>query len=330
MITKNSFITFFLVLLLVSLVPLGSINAESNSAKEELSTKKVMIDNVQVNVFDDGRIEGIKKPENLSMKQRKNILNLMNFTDDEIKQMPDDLQFEFISKGGVKVDTKIEDYVHIYTDLDGNDHIVTEENKKEIAQLRKNDLEKVATKLGLKAYPTDYSDEEVVDDIFWGYGYVILDGKTSNGVSYKYRYYTRFDWEERPWFYFVDSIAQTWQYHTATYDRPDGLYKVKVYSKSGKTIDTIDVGLHDFDQSMVEGSRAKIDIERHDGRHYGYLRNYVTVPVKHKGELGQFASAYAHSHGFESITITYRFLGFTFSGFGDKWSWKTRYEIGTD
>ena len=52
----------------------------------------------------------------------------------------------------------------------------------------------------------------------------------------------------------------------------------------------------------------------------------------HAGTKGQFASSYAHAHapswlGGAGVTI-YGWASISFSGFGDKWSWRNTFTIG--
>ncbi|NRR23289.1 hypothetical protein [Brevibacillus sp. MS2.2] len=323
---KKKVISFVTIIALTCLLPLSISANESNLNSDEIGFKSIKIENLEVTVFDDGRVKGIEYSEELSRKDRRRILELMHFTEQEINRMPEGLQEDVIRLGGVKVDTTIEDFVHIYTDLEGNDHIVTDENNDEVDKIRQKDLEIIAQQSGKELTITPSA---VRDGKFYGSSMAVYMGKSRNGRELEYHYLTEFEWSARPWLYFVDTIANTWQNHTTGVSR-DGRYVVRPFNGNGDPMGGISIGLSNFDDSNPLGTKADVDLARHDGIHEGWLNDVVRIPDSEKGRTGQFASAYVHSYSLDGISINFKYLGYQFSGTGDKWSWKTSFEIGKD
>jgi hypothetical protein len=318
----------FSIITLITIIALMTILSSSIFAKgtneNEVGFKIVNVAHVPVTLYDDGRIKGIENPSELSKEQRKEILKLMRFTEEEIGGLPEDLQIELLKDGGVKVDSVMENMLHVYTDLDGVDHIVTEENTQEIEQIKARDYKR-ATKGRVKISSTtlnSYSDGK-----FTGEGIIVYLGTTADGLEYIYDYKTKFTWSSRPALYYVDTIGQAWQDHTVSVSTSDEYY-VKLYSSSGNYLGSIMIGLHDIDYSSVYGTKAKADIDYHDGEHIGWLSDEVRIPVREKGLTGQFASAYGHAWSGVDITATIKMVSVELDGYGDKWSWRNSFEIG--
>ncbi|MFD3271947.1 hypothetical protein ACE3MS_17795 [Paenibacillus dendritiformis] len=294
----------------------SGIKVEATSNNDVFTT--VDLNNVSVQQSNEGYIKGLDNPELLLGEQKNQILRLLRFTDDEIINMSDSLKNELLKEGGVKVDVNISKMKHIYTDLNGTDHVITEENKEAVSVIRMNDMKKI----GLDEITT-YDMGSVRDGIFSGGAMITYLGKTSSGKEFKYIYRTIFRWDNRPINFYVDTIGTAWQSHTTRVDY-SGLYQYDY----GNSI--FEPGFSSIDVSSVYGTRGYIDINYHnDGPHYGWLENEVRIPTRHELETGSFASAYGHSWlPVNNVTINIRSTGITFSGFGDKWSWDSTFTIG--
>lgn len=324
--SKKSFIALIATVTLTSPLQLN-VSANSKDGEEKISSKEVQIGDLDVTVYEDGRVKGLGKSKKLSNKNRKQVLKLMRFTEEEIDSLPEELQNELVSEGGVKVDSKVEDFVHIYTDLDGNDHEVTEENKKEIEKIKKRDYKKIqemSAKGKVIAAGTDLGSE--TDGDFTGTGHIIYRGIEGN--EYGYMYYTKFEWSDRPALYFTDTLGHTWQNHTTSIGSASD-YDVRYFNGNGDPLGTIDFE-PELDNSDVLGTKGEFDIDYHAGVHYGYIRDRVRIPRTEKGNTGQFASAYAHSWSNANMELAFRYISIDISGLGDKWSWKNSFEIGTE
>jgi len=332
---KKKISTLATILALTSLLPLSLSAKENTDISNEIGARTMQVENVEVTIFDDGRIKGLNKEKvkQLSKKQKTKILKTMRFTDEEITRLPEDLQDYLVSEGGVKVDTVKGEMTHVYVDLEGNSHVVTEENEDEINQIKQKDLatiEIIAPELELDTDKVNtLGTNPFREGNFFGDGQAIYMGKTSNGLELEYQYITGFEWSKRPWIYGVDSIANAWQYHTVS-TKTDGRYDVRFVSANGSPMGGMAVGLHDVQRPNPQSSRAKLDLDRHEGIHHGWLVDKVRVPANQKGYTGSFSSAYGHSWGIENISISWNGISYSFAGSGDHWSWDTTFTIGQD
>lgn len=108
------FVVCFLSIALIFSIPNSSIAQKENTYNENL--KEISVDETtSVKQFSDGRIQGIKNPKALSAMQKKKLLKLMRFTDEEIESYPTYFQDELLQDGGVKIDLETTE-LHIYTD----------------------------------------------------------------------------------------------------------------------------------------------------------------------------------------------------------------------
>lgn len=319
---------FFSGLLIFTLLFIQAFTAfgQTNSgAQEELETKEIRVnENLKVIQYKDGRVKGLKNAKGLTKAERAQILKLMKFSDKDIEIMQDELEIEIIETGGVKVPSTMTDFKEVYTDLDGNDHIVTDENREEIKQLIKKDLERykqtnaknngdlLVTASGM-GYETDGE--------WTGFGAITYNGKTSNGTEFKYNYYTQYSWDNRPEVANVDTVAHAWQSHTTSL----GSFGRHAW----KTPEGI---THYWDLDVEEenvGSQAEINLYWADGKQYGYLRDDVRIPVRYEGETGSFVSGYAHPYLPDIIKAVLNFLSINWP---DEWAmkktWRNTFTIG--
>ncbi|MHA2854183.1 hypothetical protein ACXZ7E_09350 [Paenibacillus lautus] len=298
------------------ITPLGqAVNASEYSAANETLAREIKIaSNFKVSLYNDGRIEAIENPEMLTNEQREEALKIMKFTDEEIQSFPEELQNDLLADGGVKVDLNTE-MVRVYTDLSGVDHVVTPENEEEIEKIRMAD------------YRTVYGENNKI--VPYGShregsftGSAILTYLGSDSVVFKYKYRTTFDWSSKPVLTFTDSIAHAWQSHTTSVGSTAKQYRLKQ-------------GIYNFTYpenvkiyNDVTGTRATVDITRHDGNHYGYIEDEVRIPLRHRGEPGQFVSAYGHAWSASLIDVVLNYFNIYLNGFGDKWTWRNNFTIG--
>ncbi|AYB46252.1 hypothetical protein [Paenibacillus lautus] len=303
-------LTFGLVYLLL---PLSTINASNDQLSAIEPKNEIKVNNFSVFKYQDGRIQGIDAPEKLTDPQKTNILKLMNFNEQEIEKMDTQFKDLLLKDGGIKVDTVTTDKVHIYTDLNGKDHIVTDKNREEINKLRQEELKKSNGEV---------SPLGVNDGIYSGYGTSVYKGKTSNGVEYIYTYHNRFYFNERPNYTYVDTIGHSWQTN-ATPKNSTGEYYVQNLALRS------DFGFKSIDQSSLTGTKAEVDLRALTGQHIGTLTTEVRIPVSDQGKTAAFASAYAHAHTNNLINMALGVAGITFgSQPGDKWGWRDSFKIG--
>lgn len=325
---------FLLTFALIFALNTTSVNA--NAMTIEGSTEEITADidrvseivkfkNVNVSIFEDGRIKPINNPESLTKEEQTSVLKLMKFSDNEIESFSEELINDILADGGVKVEVKQEDFVHIYTDLQGNDHIVTPETLDEVNEIKSRDLLFISNKLNLNSGVSPFAMEKVQDGNFTGQGILTYIGKTSNNTEFEYLYRTAWEWSLMPTLTFTDSVATSWQAHTTSVSTTSAYSRWAnggFYHGDKVTVD----------RSSVAGTKAKIDIQNAPGRHYGYIEDKVRIPVAKNGTTGQFASAYGHSHYPTSVAgISINIAGFgsiSLSGGGDKWSWRNSFTIG--
>ncbi|MGE7274864.1 hypothetical protein [Brevibacillus panacihumi] len=336
---KKKFIAILVATVtLTSLIPF-TVSAASKDFKEieeEVSFDMVKVGDLDVTVYEDGRVKGLgkSKSQRISKNERKKILKIMGFSEKEIDTLPEEMQEELLAEGGVKVDSEVEYEPTIYTDLDGVQHVVNEKNKEKIKKIAKKDFEKLQ-EMGLvnedvtgdvTIAGTEIGDYE--DGDFRGWGYIIYHGIEDS--EYEYSYYTKFEWSSRPTLYFTDRVAHAWQYHTTSI-RTSADYDVTYFSSSGRKLGSID---YDPDTEQdVYGSLAEIDIDYHEGIHDGYLKDKVRIPKSHKGETGTFVSRYVHSSApkyVDGFSIGYGPISITIKGANWVYPWRNKFTIGKD
>lgn len=330
---KKNFILKSSMLSFALLFSLNVSNITANAMTN--STEKVMVDtdsvskivnleNVDISIFEDGRIKPINNPESLTKEEKTTALELMKFSDDEIESFPEELINELLADGGVKVELTQEDEVHIYTDLQGNDHIVTPATVNQVNEIKQADSLFIANRYKLNSGVSTFAMGEVKEGTFTGKGVLTYIGTTSNGKEYEYNYRTAWEWSTMPTLTWTDSIATSWQSHTTSVSTTSDYTR---WANGGFSHDNKVT----VDRSSVAGTKAKIDVQNAPGRHYGYIQDKVRIPVGNKGTTGQFASAYGHSY-LPAVPISINIGGWgsvSFSGgAGDKWTWKNNYTIG--
>lgn len=323
-------LTFALLFSLKTNVTANAMTIEDSTKEITVDTNKVSnivkLKNLNVSILEDGRIEPINNPESLTKEERTSVMKLMKFTDAEIESYPEELINDLLADGGVKVELTQEDFVHIYTDLQGIDHIVTSETMDEVNEIKQRDAYFIVNKFNLNSGVNTFAMGGKTEGTFTGKGILTYLGKTSNNTEHEYLYRTAWEWSLMPKFTFTDSVATSWQAHTTT------------ISSTGKYTRWANGGFsHDnkvtVDKSNIQGTKATIDIQNAPGRHYGYIEDKVRIPISgNTGTTGAFSSAYAHAHvptlmGGVSINIS-KYGSIDMSGIGDKWSWRNSYTIG--
>lgn len=338
--SKKSFNMIFrcsiFLLIFALLFSLNTTKITANAMHIQDSTKEITVDtdkvskivklkNVNVSILEDGRIKPINNPESLTKEERTATMKLMKFSDDEIKSFPDGLINEILADGGVKVELTQEDFRHTYTDLQGNDHIVTPETMDEVNEIKLKDSQLVAKKSKFDSGVDTLAMEKITDGVFTGQGILTYLGKTSNGLEFEYNYRTAWEFSSMPSLTFVDSIATSWQNHTTSVSSTSDYsrYANGNFGHSNKVT---------LDRSSIAGTKGSIDLQNAPGRHYGYIQDKVRIPVSQSGTTGSFASAYGHSHFPTNIGgVSINIGGFGSINFGsakgDKWDWRNTFKI---
>lgn len=281
-------------------------------------SKKVNVDNLPVTIYEDGRVKKIDNPETLTDKQREKVLKLMRFTDEDIESFPETLENDLIADGGIKIELTEEDAEHIYTDLSGVDHVVTEENESEIAALKERDILKYKKSTGKAGSVSTLGGW--TEGTFSGKGVLTYLGATT--YEYKYKFRTTFNWSERPVFYFTDTIATAWQPNVT------GVATTYDYTRYNNGYFSHDSNVK-IEDPALNGTTLSIDIDSHSGKHYGYLEDEVLIPKTQANLTGQFASAYGHAYSAAWLNAILNYVGIELEGWGDKFRWKNTFKIGS-
>lgn len=287
----------------------AAANKDSYSVPVEKITSSFKIGKgVTASKFSDGRVEGMD-PSSLDESQKDEVLRLMNFSEEEVNNFPEELVNKLITTGGVKVTTTQSNLEQTYTSLAGVDYVITEENKDEVNKIKEEDKNTLSNNL-----ISTLSMGSKQDGTWSGYGALFFSGKTSNGLEYNYSYLTYFNWSETPFWPYSDKIAMSYQ-NNATRVGSSGVY----YSNPAQSTLSIDT-------SSIYGISTSYNIM---GEGYGYIKADVRIPTNQTGYTGLFNSAYGHPWlpsgmavnigGYGSISLT---------GQGDKWTWDNTFTIG--
>ena len=306
-------LTVGLFSLLFSSVVNGS-NMESNAAQS------IVIDStLKIKKLEDGRIEGIKNAAILTENQTDKILKEMNFSKDEIEELPFDFKRHLVSRGGmsVKIESKVK---RIYYDANGVKHEITAKNEEEIESLRNKDIKE----FGAKDVSTLSVRDQLQDGIFSMKGTLIYLGKTSNNLEYKYDYYTDYRWNGVPQNYYKDTIAQAWQSHTDSVTR-NGAHNYKPYCNNYNMLDTTNYSI----TASGSGSKATFNLYGSGCELYGALHDEVRIPVTNHGLTGQWISGYAHPYSNFVVNAVLSWINVDFESFwGDEWYLTNTFTIG--
>ncbi|RTE09622.1 hypothetical protein [Paenibacillus whitsoniae] len=305
-------------LLLVSLVPSAFATPDNPDLQIEIEP------GIKIVKHKDGRVDPVSNATNLTEGQADKILREMNVQNSDLKDMPLDFKQTLVSRGGVKVEVKSE-MTETYRDREGNKHIVTPENKEEIDAIRAKDKKNLKSKQEVATL----SMGSASDGIFSATAQLFYLGTTSNGAEYKYDYYTTYNWNGVPNFYFEDSVAQAWQSHT-TRVATNGAHNYKPFCNNYNSFQQFPYDPNNDIKLSVGGSQSKFDLYGSGCQQYGALHDEVRIPVGNNGQTGTFVSSYAHPYAGAIVRAILNFVSINWDDFiGDEYNWVNTFTIGS-
>ncbi|NEW04777.1 hypothetical protein GK047_01925 [Paenibacillus sp. SYP-B3998] len=304
-------------LLLVSLVPSAFATSENSDLQLEIEP------GIKIVKHKDGRIVPIPNVSKLTEVQVDKILREMNVQNSDLKDFPLEFKQNLVSRGGVKVELNSEKK-QIYRDREGNQHIVTPENKEDIDRIRKNDEKN----LKLDRPVSVLSMGSVSDGIFSAKAYLFYLGTTTNGAEYKYDYYTSYNWNGPPNFNYEDSVGQAWQSHT-TRVTTNGAHNYQNNCLNPST-QQIPYDPNDDIKLSIGGSQSKFELYGSVCKQWGALHDEVRIPVGNKSQTGTFISSYAHPYSSAVVRAALNYLSISWDDFiGDEYNWVNTFTIGS-
>lgn len=309
----------FLFLLCFSLIVPSLAVAQGSEVNGVVGIQTAEINGFTISIYSDGRVAGVNNAEKLSEETIDGILLRMNFEEDEIKIMPLEMKYEVVSHGGRKTETTITEEETVYTDLNGNEHIVTAENINEIEKIMKNDIVQLYGSVDDSFSIQDSSDRQV-EGIWSGYTSIIYTGK--RGSEHVYGIYNYYVWDGVPNLYFHDRVALSWQYNAT----PTG-NTFRHYRHIGNITDTTyatDV------YEELSGTVWTFNIFGSGYKQNGYAREFIHISDSYTGNSGAIAGGYFHSYSTKIVDIILGFAGITWGeGAGMRKAWKQNFKIGS-
>jgi hypothetical protein len=285
--------------------------------------RKVKVDDIEITIFEDGRIAPVEKAKGLKESTLDKILSHMRFNNEEILGTPKEMKEDLVQNGGKKVGSPILDFTSVYTDLEGVDHLVTDQNEEEINEKIDNDLEKFykkksnpfsILKFSSKNDRKEYTNankflgkwhnskskpnngislladsSKVTDGIWSGYSSIVYGGTVNEGREFVYFLYSRYNWNGVPSVYFDDYVALAWQANGT----PSGqsFQHTRYYYGNYYNYTATEV-----DNGSITGTRWEFDILGTGDKQYGYGKQHIRIPVSNKGNTGAIAAGYAHPY----------------------------------
>ncbi|NOU88661.1 hypothetical protein GC102_23330 [Paenibacillus sp. LMG 31460] len=312
---KLSFLLICLFLVLTSIPSVGL-------AEKTNEDQKIVIDEkLTITKYKDGRISPVAVTKNLTIGQIDNILKYMGFSKEDIDKMSSEIKNDITSAGGKKISVEKTNEKEIYTDIDGNEFDVTDENRNTIMQKIENDKEKFKKRENKSVSVAAMGSAS--EGIWTGWSWLVFRGTV--GLEYEYSYYTEYKWDGNPNLAFQDTVAQSWQSHTTTIGRAGTAYHE--YKLGG-----IQSNSMEFLNTSVYGSEAKFDIYTNYNlsKQYGFVREDVRIPTSNATLSGVWAAGYAHPYSSGIIRAIFGFASITWdASWGMKKSWTNNFTIGS-
>lgn len=207
------------IVLLVSVVSVG-VSAFAydgiNQTNDVYVVKEIELDNGQkINKLSDGRVSPVKNANELQKDDLDNILNEMNFSEEDLVSLDLNTKKEIVSNGGAKVETTTNYAEHSFL-YEGEEYTVEGSNMEEVKI--EEDMIKQKDKNGKKDKNTvniqstliGNSNYDKVDGIWQGRMYVLYMG--IYGSQYRYDVYFDFDWDGAPICKFKDVYGLSWSF----------------------------------------------------------------------------------------------------------------------
>lgn len=244
-------------------MPINDFTKEISVNQDKVS-KILKLKNVDVSILEDGRIKPIENPESLTKEEQVTILKLLKFTDEDIITFSPVLISALLNEGGVKVELEQEDFTHIYTDSQRNDHIVTPQTINNVNKIKLKDLQLNGEKSIDILAEVDCGNSSQMGscsyDTFYGYGVLTYLGTTVNGKEYQYAYKTHWGFSRKPFYAFTDSVATSWQPHTVSLSTTSDYtrYANGYFGHNNRV---------KINRENVAGTKASIDIINDAGTH---------------------------------------------------------------
>ncbi|MGF9915587.1 hypothetical protein ABEX47_30340, partial [Paenibacillus ehimensis] len=229
-------------------------------------------------------------------------------------------------ESSTKVTSKV-DFKKVYSDVNNIKHEVTEENQKEIENLKNRD---VKDKYGAKNSDISMLGMGSKDDgIFHAHSFITYGGLTYTGKEYKYTYWLYYEWKGVPFFYFTDSVAQAWQSHTTTVGGSGNhIYHPFCTNSSGDQTFSIN-----YEQKQLYASKGNLDLLGSGCNtlsQYGTFKDEVRIPISHNGETGSFVAGYAHPYSNKITKAVLNYVSISWDdSWGDEYTWTNTFTIGT-
>lgn len=294
-------------------------NNTVQSNNEVMSTLEVT-PTLSISKFSDGRVAPVKDVFKLSVTELDNILKEMKFNDSDLKSMNNVLKRTLVSNGGIKVEVESSGIKEYYTSLNGEEYLITEENKSEINEIKKNDLKVMLENQieddnnGITPFYFDIPIDSLVDGILGLSTFLVYNGKTSNGLEFQLDFYTDYYWDGRPNFPFTDVIAQSWsQEFTRKSTTGTNYYKFS----TGNTFSS----KFSFSNS-IGGSKGTFNLISAENN-WGSMISNLVIPVTNQGLTKEVITVYSHPYTSTTINVILNFLDIEISPF-----WGAKFEMG--
>lgn len=222
----------------------------------------------------------------------------MGFSKKEISKMSPHTKETLLASGGKKADYEVS-LKKYYTSLDGTKYEITEDNAKEIENIKKQDIQQYSKESGISilrlntgvssqnisTLSTGDGWDEVEDGKLYVTSYV---AKTTSGNTNEHEYIAFFDysWNDLPWAGYTDEAALAWDNRFAgianTVDKYLWTYIGGTNNSAMKT------------SPQIYGIQAEFPIAMNSISQIGGFSQHIRVPTKYTGETGRIIGKYVH------------------------------------
>lgn len=311
-----------LFLVIVAFLMFTSVGqAAEKPVETEIQGRSIVIDEkLTITKYDDGRVAPVANSSKLSLNQINQVLSEMNVPIEKIETLSIETKKSIISNGGVAVELQNTNMQQYYYSLDGNQYLVTDENKDEISKIQKQDQITLYGDNNNEISPLiDLGSDS--EGIWSGSSLVLHAGKS--GSEYVYHLYSEYNWRSSPFYYYSDVIAQSWESSKVVSKKSNGAnnWKNMISGNIVQDAMTIDRGF-----GITNGEFNL----KNSSRNYGALYDELRIPDRHKDETIMIRSSYAHPHKPAFVRAVLEIFGITWSDSlnGDAWFWDGTFTVG--
>ena len=328
-----------LVLILMAIViilsPISNKKVLADDFNVDLGiSKEVLVEDLTVNILQDGRVSPVENSHKLSEEKLDLILQRIGYPKDSISRWDIDRKIKPAGYGGKVLEGNVSQFKEEYIDNNGKSYEITPFNKMEIRNIQLEDLKELGivgnevNKYNIIKEDTslmEYGSSGFKKEGIWS-GDISVAYVGGTSTQNKYIFIMDYYWDENPYMNFTDCLGMAW----GGYGQPVG-----GTASAGHAINDSRLGWqnfdHDIDVSSVDGitSKFRFPDDYLNGEQVGFLEEEVMVSKRYSGEQVSIAGAYGHLlvPGNASLSVLNGTLSFDIPRASNRWTWRYNFTV---